>query len=168
MELPLALSPAGWTALGAVGGALIGATAGGIVDWLLGLRRERADAKAGARLIAGDIAAAESQFKSAEETGQWWGYFGVPINSWDRYRDVLAVKLTNDEFEAVSQAVLVLETLREKLPTSPRGSQEIAAQGFVAIRDRSSLTPVRQDAGKAYRALADLAGHKKVEELIER
>lgn len=166
--LPLALSSAGWTALGAVGGALVGATAGGIVDWLLGLRRENADAKAGARLVAGDIAAAESQFKSAEETGQWWGFFGLPIQAWDHYRQVLAARLSNDDFEAVSQAVLVLETLRQKLPASPRGSKEIEQQGFLEIRDRSTLKPVRQDAAKGYRALASLAGHKQGGELIDR
>jgi hypothetical protein len=167
--LPLALSSAGWTAIGAVGGALVGATAGGIVDWLLGHRRERASAKAGARLVAGDIASAESQFEVAETSGEWWGFYGHPITSWDDYRDVLAVTLPNDDFETVSQTVIVLEALRQKLPASPRGSEEIAQQGFLKISEPSkALNPIRREAAKAYNALAGLAGHDQVGDLIQR
>src|ERR1700749_4497203 len=93
--VPLALSSAGWTAVGAVGGALVGAAAGGTIDWTSGLPRKRADAKAGARLVAVQIAAADSQVEDAEKTGHWWGYYETRvIDSWDRYRDVLAVKLS--------------------------------------------------------------------------
>jgi hypothetical protein len=148
---------------------LVGATAGGIVEWLLGLRRERADAKAGARLVAGDIASAESQIAVAEQTGDWWGFYGHPIASWPDYRDVLAAKLSNDGFEVVSQAVIVLESIRQKLPSSPRGSEEIARQGFLKMADpEKALNPIRREAAKACNALADLAGHERVGDLIER
>ncbi len=166
--LPLAVSSAGWTAIGAVGGALVGATAGGIVDWLLGLRRERASAKAGARLVAGDIASAESQFAVTEASGEWWGFYGHPITSWGTYRDVLAIKLSNADFENVSQAVTVLESLRQKLPASPRGQDEIGKQGFLKIDDPSTFTPVRRQAATAYNALAELAGHAREGDMIAR
>jgi hypothetical protein len=166
--IPLALSSAGWTAIGAVGGALVGATAGGLVDWLLGLRRERSAAKAGARLVAGDIASAESQIAVAEKSGEWLGFYGHPIASWSNYRDVLAVKLSSEDFEAVSQAVMVLEGIRQKLPDSPRGAREIAEKGFISLDDPATLTPIRHEAAKAYNALAELAGHEPEGDLIQR
>jgi hypothetical protein len=139
------------------------------VDWLLGLRRERADAKAGARLVAADIASAESEIEAAERTGQWWGFFGHPITSWPDYRDVLAMKLSNEDFDSVSQAVIVLEGIRQKLPTTPRGSEEIARQGYLKITDPAkSLNPIRREAAKAYNALVKLAGHDRVGQVIER
>lgn len=168
MILPIAVSAAGWTAIGAVGGALVGASAGGMVDWLLGLRRERADAKAGARLVAGQIAAAESQVEAAEKSGEWWGFYGVSIDSWGQYRDALAVKLPHDDFEAVSQAVFVLESLRQRMPLSPRAMAEIEKQGFVKLKHPSNLTAVRREAADAYNALADIGGHAREGDLIQR
>jgi hypothetical protein len=166
--LPVAISAPGWTAIGAVGGALVGASAGGMVDWLLGLRRERADAKAGARLVAGQIAAAESQVEAAEESGEWWGFYGVPIDSWDQYRDALAVKLPHDDFEAVAQAIFVLESLRQRMPVSPRAIAEIEKQGFAKLKYPSKLTAIRREAAEAYNSLADIGGHAREGELIQR
>lgn len=168
MTLPLALATAGWTVVGAVGGAVVGASAGGMTDWLLGLRKESADAKAGARLVAGDIASAESQLEVAERTGEWWAFYGHPISSWDRYRDVLAVRLSNNDWEAVAQGVTSLESLRQQLPQSPRYAAEVKDQGFVRITNPASLTELRREAAKAFNALAKLAGHPPEGELIDR
>lgn len=167
MTVPLAISAAGWTAIGAVGGALVGATAGGVIDWLLGLRRDRAEAKAGARLVAGDIAAAESQVAKAEETSEWWQFYGHPITGWPEYRAILAMRLSNEDFEAVAQAVTVLESLREKLPAGPVTKQQFELYGFVAVSP-DHLTPIRREAAKAYNALARLAGHEPEGDLIQR
>jgi hypothetical protein len=165
--LPLGLTSAGWTAIGAVGGALVGATAGGIVDWLLGLRRENALAKAGARLVAGELSGAESQLASAHHIGKWWPFYGIPIESWKQYQDVLAVKLSQEDFEAVSQAVLALEHLRQKLPETPRFKKEVGESGFLAVEPQE-IEPIRKDAATAYNALSELAGHKPEGDLIRR
>ncbi|HET7454252.1 MAG TPA: hypothetical protein VFJ76_01910 [Solirubrobacterales bacterium] len=163
----MAMTAAGWTAIGAVGGALVGAAAGGTVDWLLGLHRENALGKAGARLVAGEIAGAESQLASAQNTRKWWPFYGIPIESWEQYRDVLAVKLNQEEFEAVSQAIMALEHLRRKLPETPRFKKEVAVQGFLSV-DPEDIEPIRKDAAKAYNALSDLAGHQREGDLIRR
>lgn len=166
--IPLAMSSAGWTAVGAVGGALVGACAGGLVDWWLGLRKQRAEARAGARVVGGQISAAESQVAEAEKNGEWWAFYGVPIDSWPQYRDVLAVKLKDpDAFSAVGQCVLALESLRQKLPASPRAQQEFMAKGYLTI-DRSTLRPIREEAAKAWNALAPIANEKNAGKVIER
>ena len=165
--LSIAVSSAGWTAIGAVGGALVGATAGGIIEWLLGTRREKALAKAGARLVAGEIAGAESQLAAAQHSGQWLAFYGVPIDSWIEYRDVLAMKLSQSDFEAVSQAVMVLEAVRQKMLESPRFKEEVAKNGFHPV-DPQKIRPIREEAASAYNALAGLAGHDREGELIRR
>src|SRR5215217_2112016 len=101
MILPLALTDAGWAVIGAVSGGLIGATAGALMDFGLGWFRERKLAKAGARLVASELAAYDSQLEAAEETEQWWGFYGKELRAWSEYKDVLAVMLRKDEFEAV-------------------------------------------------------------------
>lgn len=165
--IPLGLSSAGWTALGAVGGALVGATAGGFVDWTMGVRREQALAKAGARLVAGEIAGAESQLATAQHSREWWAFYGIPVGSWAEYKDVLAVKLSQPDFEAVSQAVMNLEAFRQMMPESPNFQKQTAERGFVRV-DPNKIIPIREEAANAYNALADLAGHPREGELIRR
>jgi hypothetical protein len=165
--LVLGLSSAGWTALGAVGGAFVGATAGGLVEWMLGVRREQALAKAGARLVAGEIAGAESQLAVAQHSGKWWAFYGIAIDSWAEYRDVLAIKLSQPDFEAVSQAVMNLEAFRKQLPESPRFKEQTAKHGFVQV-DPQKIEAIRKEAAKWYNALANLSGHDREGELIKR
>jgi hypothetical protein len=165
--LPLSVSSAGWTAIGAVGGALVGATAGGVIDWLLGSNREKVLAKAGARLVAGEVAGAESQLASAQHSGEWWAFYGIPITSWTEYRDVLAMKLSQSDFEAVSQGVMNLEAFRQQMPDSPRFREQTARHGFVRVNPQK-IKPIREEAAKAYNALANLAGHDREGELIKR
>ncbi|MBS1842949.1 MAG: hypothetical protein JST53_00900 [Actinobacteria bacterium] len=166
MTVPLALASAGWTVIGAVGGALVGASAGGIVDWLLGLRKEAADAKAGARLVAGDIATADSQLAEVEQEGKWWGFYGHPIAGWERYRPVLAVKLSYEDWEAVEQAVVSLEGLRRSMPSSPKYAAEVEQCGFVSL-DAQAMPPLRRHAAQGYNALSELGGHPKEGDLIK-
>jgi hypothetical protein len=165
--LPLAISSAGWTAIGAVGGALVGATAGGLIDWFIGARREMALAKVGARLVAAEIAASESQLAVAQHSSQWWAFYGVSIASWAEYRAVLAVKLSQADFEAVSQGVMVLESIRQKMPETPNFKEQTAKSGFVQV-DPQKIVPMRKEAASAYNALAGLAGHDRERDLIKR
>lgn len=161
MTLPLAISSAGWTAIGAVGGALVGATAGGMVDWFLGVKRQRQLAKAGARLVAGEISGFDSVLQSVERDGQWWQFHGVPISSWPKYKDALAMDLAQDNWEALSQGVMVLEELRKKMTEIP-AFQNDPNRPFINVTPEN-IRLIRRDAFKAYNALSRLAGHPEEE-----
>ncbi len=88
----------------------------------------------------------------------------MPISSWPEYRDILAVKLSQDGFEAISQGVMVLEGLREKMPEVPafRNNPDTP---FIEVSP-ANLDGVRDDAAAAYNAIADLAGHDQVGDRI--
>jgi len=133
----------------------------------LGSKREKALAKAGARLVAGEVGGAESQLASAQHSGEWWAFYGVPITSWPEYRDVLAVTLSQPDFEAVSQGVMNLEALRQQIPESPDFKEQTDKHGFVRVNPQH-IVEIRKEAAKAYNALASLAGHDREGELIRR
>lgn len=156
LALPLALTTPGWTAIGAVGGALVGSVSGAWVEAILVTRRERKLAKAGARLVAGEIAAADSQHETAERDQRYWRFYGHEIESWSGYKDVLAIHLTAEQFEAVSQAVMVLERVRLKMPEAPE-FRDNPNLPYVEIK-AEIVRPLRVDAAKAYNALAHLSG----------
>jgi len=91
------------------GGALIGATTGGIVDFVLERLREKRDAKVGARLVRLDLALAASQIRSAEADGKWWVFFNTTMHGWEAHRTSLAARLNEDAFEAITQSVAELQ-----------------------------------------------------------
>lgn len=80
---------------------------------------------------------------------------------------VLALKLSQADFEAVSQAVMVLEGIRQKMPETPNFEEQTAKFGFVRV-DPQKIVPVREEAANAYNALAGLAGHDLEGDLIKR
>lgn len=160
------MSDVGWAVIGAVGGVVLATVVAAAVDAFFEWRRERKLAKAGARLVAAEIAGYDSQLESAEREGKWWRFYGVEIVSWPEYRDVLAVKLGQEEFEAVSQCVMVLEGMRRDMPEVP-GFRNDRDLPFVQIKpDR--IKPMRKEAALAYNALARFAGHGQEGETIER
>lgn len=165
MDLPLALSAPGWTAIGAVAGALVGATAGSLIDYLFQRRREEGEAMAGARLVAGEIAIADGQIKNAQTEKKWWGFVEIPMTAWPEYRAVLAKALTISDYEAVSQAVEGLRLLGEKMPKSPGWPKD---GSYMELTEKTVqfLDPPRQDSARAYNALAGLAGHARVGDRI--
>jgi len=166
--LPLAIAPEWIVGGAAVLGALVGATAGGVTEWLLGWRRQKGEERAAARLVGGQISAAESQIAKAEETGKWWAFYGMPIDTWPENRDALALALKDaDDFTAVAQAVMVLEGIREKIPLGPNYQQQIDALGFAVVTP-STLRPIREEAAKAWNALAPIAKDKPEGKLIQR
>lgn len=160
--VPLALSTPAWAGLSAVFGALIGAVAGACVDAFFGWRRESALAKAGARLVAADLSNADSQLRVIEKDQMWWRFHKLPMTSWEEYRNVLAIRLGNDGFEAVSQAVMGMRYLGENMEEIPGFRDPTVG----SVRYTATLTPLRHDAAKAYNALAKLAGHDRVGEVI--
>jgi hypothetical protein len=77
---------------------------------------------------------------------------------------VLAIKLSNEEFEAVSEAVMNIQFLSESVLKAP-GFQEPRKSLYVEL-GAETVVPVRRDAATAYNALAELGGHRRVGEMI--
>src|SRR4051794_21048044 len=115
----MALSDTGWTAVGAVGGALVGSLAGGLVTAHFAWRRRKALTKAGARLVAADISMAASQLASVATNGRWYGYMKWRDGNWEEYRGVLAERLSGKDFETVNQSVIVLKEIFDGILAAP-------------------------------------------------
>ena len=164
--IPVAVSGAGWAVIGTIGGVVLATVVAAAVDAVFEWRRERKLAKAGARLVAAEIAGYDSHLESAERERKWWRFYGVEIASWDEYRNVLAVKLSQEEFEAVSQCVMVLEGMRRSMPELP-GFRNDPDLPFVQVKP-DKIEPMRKETALAYNALAKFAGHGKEGEIIER
>lgn len=141
-------------------GALIGAAMGGVVDYRLARFAQRREAKAGARLTQGDLARAASFVKLAEDEGKWWEYFTADMPGWETHGSALAAELTTKEFEAVSQSVGELGKFGVAIQQAPRPPGQ---PYWVVERTTASLRGMREDATKAYNALARLAEQEKVE-----
>lgn len=164
MLLPLAVSDAFIAGAAAILGGVVGATAGGLVDLFLECRREKATARAGARLIAADLTAADTALKSVESDDKWWVFFDTRVSAWDEYRNVLAVRLSNEGFEAVSDAVIALNSLTHMLPIQRDEAEPYGVLSEPAIKQ---LGTIRDAVGAAYNALARLAGHDAIEDTIK-
>ena len=141
--LPLALTDAGWVVVGTVSGALAGSSVDAVLAW----HRERRLAKAGARLVAGEISGADSQLEAVEKEGRWWRFHGIPIDNWSEYKNILAIRLSDLEFEAVSQGVMLLENLRQQMPMTPPFRKDPDLP-YLDVEPKN-IRPVRMDAAKA-------------------
>ncbi|MGE5281952.1 MAG: hypothetical protein ACM3N0_06460 [Chloroflexota bacterium] len=89
------------------------------MDTILGWRQDRRLVKAGARLVASDISVAEACLQNTKREGKWFAYYEFSTANWDEYRGVLAVKLDSNDFTKVSQCIVILRELFEKIPGSP-------------------------------------------------
>ncbi len=165
MEIPFALSTEGWTATAALGGALIGATAGGLAEWLTGRSRESKVAKAGARLMALELNLADESLMEAGAGDEYdlkqFLIFTSP--SWLEYKKVLAARLTDDEFDAVSEAGTCLEIIGKQL-VGPDGRTDL--ERYNDVIGRVNIDNVRDSLTAGYNALANLGGHARVDERI--
>lgn len=146
-------------AAGASGGALVGATAGGVVDFGLDRLRERREAKVGARLLRLDLALAASQLKDAEDDGKWWVFFNTRMPGWQAHRDSLTARLRHGDFETVTQSVAELERFGEDMKQAPLDS---GASFRTVARSKDSIRRMRSNATHAYNALAKLSGGERV------
>jgi hypothetical protein len=153
-----------WIAvIGTTAGALIGATAGGVVDFVVERRRERRRALIGARLTMLDLTLAASRLKSAEEDGQWWTFYEMPMAAWKTYQDALSARLKPDEFEVVTQAVAELEALGrliQQAPIPPGARYRDVQSSLPAIHQ------MRVNATRAHKVLARLAKSPSVTGLL--
>ncbi len=139
----------------AIGGALVGALAGGIADWRLERHRSHLRAKAGARLLRADLLTTEKRLEAAIRELQWWPFYSMDMQPWDDYRDVLAEALDTKSWVHVSQSALELQALSEGMrkapttdPTAPRQTTRGAATNMLTIRS---------NAIQAFNALGELA-----------
>jgi hypothetical protein len=164
---------AAWIAVvGAIGGALVGATAGGGITFLLERIRQRREAVVGARLVRNDLFVAATQLKSGEDGGKWWIFYEMSMEGWHAHRAALAAELTPEQFEVVSHAVIRLELLSKVLnglltehlkaeqinePPDPPGA--IA----MAITEDAKLRQFRVNATAAYNTLQSLAGGETID-----
>jgi hypothetical protein len=148
-------------ALGAVGGALVGVTGGGVVDFVLDRLREGRDARVGARLVRLDLAVASDQLQSAERDGKWWVFFNTTMSGWEAHKTSLAARLQDDDFEAVTQAVAELGRFGVDMQRAP-----LEPNTTFRLVDAAPLHAMRVNATTAHTALAKLAKQKPVEGLL--
>lgn len=155
----LAMASAGWAAISAVGGALVGATAGGIVDYLLRQASEKRLATTGARLVAADLKRSDGHLQGMVESGKWTETARIPASNWLEYRAVLAGRLDGGAFEGVARIMIALDDLsyvRERPGVKPGQEVQLPAE---TIKDIETL---RTNLTSTYNALADLGGLKRV------
>ena len=142
-------------AAGAVLGALIGASTGGAVDFVMERMREGRDAKVGARLVRLDLALAASQLKQTEEDGRWWVFFNTRMDGWAVHKTSLTARLDNDDFETVTQAVAELERFGADMRQAPL--EEGASFRVIPDSALPQIRAMRTNATKAFNALAPIA-----------
>ena len=165
--LLFALSDAVVTGGAALAGAIVGALAGGVAEFILQRRREAADARAGARLLQAELSGAASQLVGVENERKWWVVFDMSLPSWDTYRGALAAQLPRAAWMAVSQAVIELRGLEQGMTQRMSvGTPGAVSPGFeVAPSTVKSAAARRKDAATAYNALCKLADTEPTEQL---
>ena len=88
---------------------LIGVLLGGLItvgsELLLQRRHEKADARAGLRLIEADLFDASAAMKIALKTDWWAGGRPVPAEGWREHRAVLAGVFTRAEWQVIGLAM---------------------------------------------------------------
>jgi len=139
----------------AIGGALVGAFAGGVADWRLERHRGNLRAKAGARLLRADLSITEKRLASAIRELQWWPFYRMDMQPWDNYRDVMAEALDAASWGAVSQSAIELQALSEgmrKAPTADPTAPRQITRGAAA-----NMLNIRTNAIQAFNVLGDLA-----------
>jgi hypothetical protein len=147
-----------WIAAGGTAvGALIGSTAGGLVSHALERARDRRRALAGARLVRLDLSLTASAIRDAEHDKKWWTFRDVDaIPAWAEYADTLSARLSPEEFEDVTQSVSELTRFAREIQRAPRGPSERYWWELPPAMI-PKLTVMRENATKAYNALANVA-----------
>jgi hypothetical protein len=144
-----------WIAAGGTAaGALIGSTAGGVVNFVLERARERRRAYAGARLVRLDLSLMASALRDAEHDARWSVFRDVdPMTAWTEYAEVLSVRLSGAQFEDVTQSVS--ERFSMHIRQVPRADEEpywtLPPSTLEKVRD------MREHATNAFNALAKVS-----------
>lgn len=142
-----------------LGAVVIGGLLAWWVQWWQTKRREEGEAKAAARVVQGDLAIAASSLQNMVERDQrWYGFYDLRLPNWGERQAVLALHLTPEQWEAVSQSALELDGLTEGFwrihgREPPRGTV-VPLDSPGRLKDMRNLW---QQASDAHRALAKLA-----------
>jgi hypothetical protein len=137
---------------------------GGFVTWLvqqrLARRGEQAEAKASARVIAGDISVVASRIKDmAVDDHRWFGFDDLRLPHWKDHGWIVARELSAEDWETVSQSALELEWVTAGMEKSfaPGGPHEGERVALISPDGVRSFRRAWENATKAYNALASLA-----------
>jgi hypothetical protein len=146
-----ALITGGATLLGVIVGALVAAG----TDFALTHQRERADARAGARLVQVNLREAESTLADAHDVQYWMEGMDLPTEAWDAHRTVLASGLDAASWDAVANAATTLKRLDASAGRElARYEDPVAMSGWWL----SEVANARGEVVAAYNALCRLAG----------
>ncbi len=105
---------------------------------------------------------AASHLRAAEKDLKWWVYYDTTMASWTEYRDALAARLTDDDFETVSQSTMELARLHGELAKAPK-----ADLGFRPMpQSGPAFLVMRDNATKAWNVLAGPAKGSKMTGLL--
>jgi hypothetical protein len=137
---------------------------GGFLTWLvqqrLARRGEKAQAKASARVLAGDISMAASRIKDMTvDDHRWFSFDDLRLQHWKEHGWIVARELSAASWETVSQSALELEWVTMGMEKSfaaggPDEGKRVAPIGPDGVE---SFRRAWDNATKAYNALASLA-----------
>ena len=148
-------------AVAGVVGAILGAGASGFASFKLEKRREKARARAGARLIRSDLETVAMLFGAAETRRQWPLTIDLPTEGWRQFRDVVASELQPTAWDDVEAAIAVIATQQAIQEFSRRPDpQGRPPQSLLQELDDKNVARMhmgRRQMGQAYNALAKLA-----------
>jgi hypothetical protein len=143
-------------------GGVLGAIAGGLSDYFLQRRSEKARARAGARLLRSDLRVVAGRFGAAADEKAWFRWWGSSVDSWDDYRYILAASIDTNRWNIVERGVSRILQIESNFATAEQGPSRIAAllgrtKAPLDPQEVADLRSVQQDAKRAYDALAHLA-----------
>jgi hypothetical protein len=141
--------------LSAIGGALVGSVAGGVVGWRLERRRAGRQAKAGARLLRADLSINQTRLSDAISELRWWPFYHMRIEPWSRYRDAMAEELNAEIWGEVSQSAIELQELGEEMRKAPGFDDQKPMT--ISERQAHNFILIRANAIRAFNALGKLA-----------
>jgi hypothetical protein len=143
---------------------LLAVIAGGAISFLvqarLSRRREADEAKAAARVVAGELSMVASRIKDmVVDDPRWFTFDDFSLPRWAEQQGVLARELTPEDWDVVSQSALELRWFddgmkRAVAPGGPHEGERVWPLGDEGIK---SMRKGWENATKAYNALAPLA-----------
>lgn len=118
-----------------------------LVQHHLEIRRQRAFARAGARVLQSEIFAVARLIDAAGKTGSWRHDGQAVIEAWRESRSTLAGHLTADEWGSVSRVVTGLTLLRSARvgDEGPAGAERLVTLAGDAYRQLERLADTGHD-----------------------
>lgn len=143
-----------WIAVaGTLLGSLIGATAGGVVDYILERNQTRKRAMVGARLVRLDLSVAAQKMKFAETDRTWVRHYDTAMIAWSKYEDALAHELDGESFKVISEAAIGLAWFDETFLGTLKDTDHFELNE----KSVTQIEGLRKEITKAYNTLASLA-----------